>query len=477
MTIYQNLIAGEWVGTNATKNINPSDTNEVVGLYADGSAEDTRNAIAAAKAAFPAWSRSGIWERHVILKKTGDEIMARKDELGALLAREEGKTLPEATGEVIRASQIFEFFAGEALRLAGEVIPSVRPNIGVEITREALGVIGIITPWNFPIAIPAWKIAPALCYGNTIVFKPAELVPACSWAIVDILNRAGLPKGVLNLVMGKGSVVGQAMLESPDVHGITFTGSTGTGRRVAAASIEHNRKFQLEMGGKNPMVVLDDADLNVAVEAAANSGFFSTGQRCTASSRLIVTEGIHDKFVAALTDKLKTLVVDNALKAGTHIGPVVDERQLKTDTDYIEIGKKEGAKLAFGGEVISRETPGFYLQPTLFTEATNQMRISREEIFGPVVSVIRAKDYDEALALANDTPFGLSAGIATTSLKHATHFKRNSEAGMVMVNLPTAGVDFHVPFGGRKGSSYGPREQGKYASEFFTVVKTAYTLA
>ncbi|CAN7517113.1 aldehyde dehydrogenase family protein [Rhizobium leguminosarum] len=477
MTIYQNLIAGEWVGSNATKNINPSDTNEVVGLYADGSADDTRDAIAAAKAAFPAWSRSGIWERHVILKKAGDEIMARKDELGALLAREEGKTLPEATGEVIRASQIFEFFAGEALRLAGEVLPSVRPNIGIEITREALGVIGIITPWNFPIAIPAWKIAPALCYGNTVVFKPAELVPACSWAIVDILHRAGLPKGVLNLVMGKGSVVGQAMLESPDVHGITFTGSTGTGRRVAAASIEHNRKFQLEMGGKNPMVVLDDADLNVAVEAAANSGFFSTGQRCTASSRLIVTEGIHDKFVAALTDKLKTLVVDNALKAGTHIGPVVDERQLKTDTDYIDIGRSEGAKLAFGGEVISRDTPGFYLQPTLFTEATNQMRISREEIFGPVVSVIRAKDYDEALAIANDTPFGLSAGIATTSLKHATHFKRNSEAGMVMVNLPTAGVDFHVPFGGRKGSSYGPREQGKYAAEFYTIVKTAYTLA
>ncbi|WP_025660463.1 aldehyde dehydrogenase family protein [Rhizobium sp. IBUN] len=477
MTIYKNLIAGEWVGTDATKNINPSDTNEVVGLYADGSAEDTKNAIAAAKAAFPAWSRSGIWERHVILKKAGDEIMARKDELGALLAREEGKTLPEAIGETIRASQIFEFFAGEALRLAGEVIPSIRPNIGVEITRDPLGVIGIITPWNFPIAIPAWKIAPALCYGNTIVFKPAELVPGCSWAIVDILHRAGLPKGVLNLVMGRGSVVGQAMLDSPDVTGITFTGSTGTGRRVASASIEHNRKFQLEMGGKNPMVVLDDADLGVAVEAAANSGFFSTGQRCTASSRLIVTEGIHDKFVAALTEKLQTLVVDNALKSGTHIGPVVDEKQLKTDTDYIEIGKKEGAKLAFGGELVTRETPGFYLQPTLFTEATNQMRISREEIFGPVVSVIRVKDYEEALATANDTPFGLSAGIATTSLKHATHFKRNSEAGMVMVNLPTAGVDFHVPFGGRKGSSYGPREQGKYAAEFYTSVKTAYTLA
>jgi len=477
MTVHQNLIAGEWTGTNAAENINPSDTNEVVGLYAQASAEDAKAAISAAKAAFPAWSRSGIWERHVILKKAGDEIMARKDELGALLAREEGKTLPEAIGETIRASQIFEFFAGEALRLAGEVIPSVRPNIGVEITREPLGVIGIITPWNFPIAIPAWKIAPALCYGNTVVFKPADLVPGCSWAIADILHRAGLPKGVLNLVMGKGSVVGQAMLDSPDIAGITFTGSTGTGRRVATSSIEHNRKFQLEMGGKNPMVVLDDADLTVAVEAAANSGFFSTGQRCTASSRLIVTEGIHDRFVAALTEKLKTIVVDHAMKPGTHIGPVVDARQLQTDTDYIKIGKDEGAKLAFGGELISRDTPGFYLQPTLFTEATNQMRISREEIFGPVVSVIRVKDYEEALATANDTPFGLSAGIATTSLKHATHFKRNSEAGMVMVNLPTAGVDFHVPFGGRKGSSYGPREQGKYAAEFYTTVKTAYTLA
>ena len=476
MTIYQNLIAGEWVGSDASSNISPSDTNDVVGSYAQGSAEDAKQAIAAAKAAFPKWSQSGILERHGILKKAADEILARKEELGKLLAREEGKTLPEAIGETIRAAQIFDYFAGEALRLTGEVLPSARPGIGVEITREPVGVIGIITPWNFPIAIPAWKIAPALCYGNTVVFKPADLVPGCAWAIVDILHRAGLPKGVLNLVMGRGSVVGQAMLDSPDLAGITFTGSTGTGKRVALSSIEHNRKFQLEMGGKNPMVVLDDADLNVAVEAAANSGFFSTGQRCTASSRLIVTEGIHDKFVAALTERLKTLVVDNALKQGTHIGPVVDEKQLQQDMEYIDIGKREGAKLAFGGERIERDTPGFYLQPTLFTEATNQMRISREEIFGPVASVIRVKDYDEALAVANDTPFGLAAGIATTSLKYATHFKRNAEAGMVMVNLPTAGVDFHVPFGGRKASSFGPREQGKYAAEFFTVVKTAYTL-
>ncbi len=476
MTLHQNLINGEWVTGEGIPNINPSDTNDVVGLYARATAEDAKNAIAAAKAAFPAWSRSGILERHAVLRKTADEILARKDELGRLLSQEEGKTLAEGIGETIRAGQIFDFFAGETLRLAGELLPSVRPNIGVEITREGVGVVGIITPWNFPIAIPAWKIAPAICFGNTIVFKPADLVPGCSWAIVDILHRAGLPKGVLNLVMGKGSVVGQVMLDSPDINAITFTGSVGTGKRVALSSVEQGRKFQTEMGGKNPFVILDDADLTVAVESALNSSFFSTGQRCTASSRLIVTEGIHDKFVDALTSRLKGVVVDNALKAGTHIGPVVDASQMKQDVDYIEIGQKEGAKLAHGGEQLTRDTPGFYLQPALFTEATRNMRISTEEIFGPVASVIRVKDYAEALDVANDTPFGLSSGICTTSLKYATHFKRNAEAGMVMVNLPTAGVDFHVPFGGRKASSMGAREQGHYAQEFYTTVKTAYTL-
>ena len=477
MTIHQNFINGEKVGDAARANINPSDTDDVVGEYAAGTEDDARAAIAAAKAAFPAWSRSGLLERQSVLRKAADEILARKGELGRLLAREEGKTLPEGIGETIRAAQIFDFFAGEALRLTGESVPGVRPNIGVDMTREPVGVVGVITPWNFPIAIPAWKIAPALCYGNTVVMKPADLVPGCAWAIVDILHRAGLPAGVLNLVMGRGSVVGQTILDSPDVNAITFTGSVDTGKRVAAASVEHMRKFQLEMGGKNPLVVLDDADLDIAVDCAANGAFFSTGQRCTASSRLVVTEGIHDRFVDALTEKLKSLVVDNALKEGTHIGPVVDESQLKQDEDYLQVGRDEGADLAFGGERLNRETPGFYLQPALFTGCSNEMRISREEIFGPVASVIRVKDYDEALAVANDTPFGLSSGICTTSLKHATDFKRNSEAGMVMVNLPTAGVDFHVPFGGRKGSSYGPREQGRYAAEFFTTVKTAYTLA
>jgi len=475
--LFRNLIGGEWVDGEAIPNINPSDTNDVVGEYARASKDDAQAAIAAAKAAFPAWSRSGLLERHAVLRKTADEITARKEELGRLLSREEGKTLAEGIGETVRAAQIFDFFAGEALRLAGEILPSVRPGVSVEVTREAVGVVGIITPWNFPIAIPAWKIAPALCYGNTIVFKPADLVPGCSWAIVDILHRAGLPKGVMNLVMGQGSVVGQTILDSPDIDAITFTGSVATGRRVAAASVEHMRKFQLEMGGKNPLVVLDDANLDTAVDCAVNGAFFSTGQRCTASSRLIVTEGIHDRFVEAVTARLKGLVVDNALKAGTHIGPVVDESQMGQDEKYLAIGREEGAKLAFGGERLDRETPGFYLQPALFTEATNQMRISREEIFGPVASVIRVKNYDEALHTANDTPFGLSSGIVTTSLKHATHYKRNAQAGMVMVNVPTAGVDFHVPFGGSKGSSYGPREQGRYAAEFYTTVKTAYTAA
>ncbi|HVY20176.1 MAG TPA: aldehyde dehydrogenase family protein [Bauldia sp.] len=475
--LHRNFIAGEWVGGEGIPNINPSNTNDVVGEYARASAADVQNAIAAAKAAFPAWSRSGIQQRHDILKAASDEILKRREEIGRLLSREEGKTLAEGIGETVRAGQIFDFFAGECLRLTGESVPSVRPGIEVNMTREAVGVVGIITPWNFPIAIPSWKIAPALTHGNTVVFKPADLVPGCSWVIVDILQRAGLPKGVLNLVMGKGSVVGQAMLDSPDINALTFTGSVTTGRRVADASVKVLRKFQLEMGGKNPLVVLDDADLKIAVEVAANGSYFSTGQRCTASSRLVVIDGIHDKFVAALTERLKGLVVDDALKDGTHIGPVVDPSQLKQDEDYIKIAKDEGAKLAFGGNRLTRATPGFYLEPALFTETKPGMRINREEVFGPVASVIRVKDYDEALAVANDTPFGLTSGIVTTSLKYATHFKRNSEAGMVMVNLPTAGVDYHVPFGGRKGSSYGPREQGRYAQEFFTTVKTAYTQA
>ena len=475
MTLHQNLIDGQWVaGSQSVPNINPSNLAEVIGEYARADHAQARAAIGAARAAFPAWARGSLQERADLLDRVGEEILRRAEELGTLLSREEGKTLPEGIGEAKRAGTIFRFFAGEVVRHSGERVDSVRPGIVVEITREPIGVVGIITPWNFPLAIPAWKIAPALAYGNCVVFKPADLVPGCAWALADILVRAGVPKGVFNLVMGRGAVVGDAIVGSTDVDGVSFTGSVETGRTIARRMVERMGKIQLEMGGKNPLVVLDDADLATAVNCAINGAYFSTGQRCTASSRLVVTAGIHDRFVDALRERLEKLVVDDALRKGTEIGPVVDQTQLDQDLAYITLGQQEGARLAWGGERLRRQHEGYYLAPALFTETSNAMRINREEIFGPVATVIRARDYDEALALANDTPFGLSSGIVTTSLKYAHHFHRNAQAGMVMVNLPTAGVDYHVPFGGRKASSYGPREQGRYAREFYTTVKTAY---
>lgn len=473
--LFKNYIGGDWVaGANTSINRNPSNLDDVIGEYAQADAAQTQQAIAAAKTAFHAWSGFPLQERSNILERAASEILRRQEELGRLLAREEGKTLNEAIGEVGRAGHVFRFFAGEVLRHAGETMQSVRPGIDIEIFREPIGVVGLITPWNFPIAIPSWKIASALAYGNTVVLKPADLVPGCAWELASILARAGLPAGVLNLVMGRGSIVGEAIVNSKDVAGVSFTGSVATGRGIAAKVVSRMGKVQLEMGGKNPLVVLDDADLEVAVNAAIQGAYFSTGQRCTASSRLIVTDGIHDRFVAAMTERLAALRVDDAIAQGTDIGPVVDQNQLDTDLAYIEIGKREGAKLAFGGERLERTKKGFYLSPALFTEASNTMRISQEEIFGPVAAVIKAKDYEEALLLANDTEFGLCSGIVTSSLKQASHFKRHSQSGVVMVNLPTAGIDYHVPFGGRKGSSYGPREQGRYAAEFYTSVKTAY---
>jgi alpha-ketoglutaric semialdehyde dehydrogenase len=472
---FENYIDGKWVaGASWSANRSPSDRSDVIGEYAQADAAQTNDAVAAAARAFASWSVSSIQDRSNILDKVGSDILARKDEIGRLLAREEGKTLPEGIGETARAGQIFKFFAGEALRLTGEKVPSVRPGIDVEITREPVGVVGLITPWNFPIAIPAWKIAPALAFGNTVVFKPAQWTPGCAWALAELLAAAGVPPGVFNLVMGSGSVVGETIVNHPDVAALSFTGSMETGRDIARKAVSRLAKIQLEMGSKNPLVILDDADLTTAVNVAVQGGYYSTGQRCTASSRIIVTEGIHDRFVSALTGRLETLRVDNALAQGTDIGPVVEQPQLDQDLEYIGVGQREGARLAFGGERLTRETEGYYLSPALFVDATNAMRISREEIFGPVACVIRARNYDEALAIANDTDTGLSSGIVTTSLKHASHFKRHAQAGMVMVNLPTAGVDYHVPFGGRKRSSYGPREQGRYAAEFYTTVKTAY---
>ena len=470
---HHNLIAGEWVEGSAQPNINPSDITDIVGLYHHALVAQAREAVAAARGAFSSWSRSPVQARADILHRVGQEIVARREELADLLAREEGKTLPEALGEVNRAAQIFTFFAGEAMRIPGELMASARPGIMVEITHEPVGVVSLITPWNFPIAIPAWKIAPALAYGNCVVFKPAELVPGCAWALADIIARAGVPAGVFNLAMGNGRELGE-VLTGPGIDAVSFTGSVNTGSSILEATARNRIKVQLEMGGKNPLVVLDDADLDLAAQAALDGSYFATGQRCTASSRLIVHKDIHDAFVGKLCEKLDRQVVGDARKQGVTIGPVVDQRQLDQDLRYIDLASEEGGHKVRGGERLARETDGFYLSPALFTETSPGHRINREEVFGPVAAVIRVSDYEEALAVANDTPFGLCAGICTASMKHASHFKRNAEVGMVMVNLPTAGVDYHVPFGGRKGSSFGPREQGRYAAQFFTSVKTSY---
>ncbi len=468
------LIGGEFVtGGPTADNISPSDVSDVIGVYASGDEETARAALDAAHDALPAWSFGAVQQRFDILDAVGSRIAQRADELGRLLAREEGKPLAEAKGEVFRASQLFTFFAGEAIRNSGELLESTRPGLMVEMTHEPVGVVAAITPWNFPIAIPAWKIAPALAYGNTVVVKPSEVAPGCTWEIAAMLTEAGLPPGVLNLVMGTGSSVGAAILDSGRVDAVTFTGSVNTGRRIAAQAVEHGARVQCELGGKNPMVVLGDADLATAVECVVNGSFFSTGQRCTASSRVIVTDDVHDAFVDALTARLGKLRVGHALAEDTVIGPVISADQLDKDLRFLTEARSEGAEV-IGGERVHRDTEGFYLSPAVVLDPRQELTISRDEVFGPVTSVVRANDYDEALALANDTEFGLSAGICTSSLSAAAHFKRHARAGMVMVNAPTAGVDYHVSFGGRRGSSYGPREQGRAAREFYTQHKTAY---
>jgi aldehyde dehydrogenase (NAD+) len=473
-SVKQNHIGGAYVdGQTSMSNINPSDISDVIADYALADAAQAEAAVLAAADAARSWGRSSPQLRFDVLDRAGDEVLRRKAELGDLLAREEGKTLPEAIGEVARAGQVLKFHAGQAVRNVGDLVESVRPGVEVAVTREPLGVVSVITPWNFPIAIPAWKIAPALAYGNAVVFKPAELVPGCAWELVDILVRAGLPDGVLNLVMGHGREIGDVLTGHRLVDGVTFTGSVATGEQVLASATAHHARVQLEMGGKNPLVIADDANLDTAVECALQGAFGSTGQRCTASSRLVVMAAIEDEFVRRLSDRLAAWSVGDARAPGTDMGPVVDDRQLAQDEHYLGLARRQGADVLGGGRV-ARSTEGFYLEPALLTGTSNDMTVNREEIFGPVASVIKVDDYDEAIAVANDTEFGLSAGVCTTSLARAAQFRREATAGMIMVNLPTAGVDYHVPFGGRRGSSYGTREQGSYAREFFTTVKTAY---
>lgn len=471
---FGNYIDGQWViAEQYTQNINPSDITDVVGNYAVGTAEDAECAVSVARRAQVEWAAAGIQTRSQVLSTAARIMNSRADELGNLLAREEGKQLDEATAEVHRAVHILEFFAAEALRNTGTIVDSVRPGMMVEMTHEPVGVVGVITPWNFPIAIPVWKIAPALAFGNAVVFKPAGNTPGMAWEFTNIMGQAGLPGGVLNLVMGSGSVIGDALLKA-GVDAVSFTGSAGVGRNLATRCVERGIKVQCEMGGKNPLVILGDADLNAAADIAVNGAFYSTGQRCTASSRLIVTEDIHDEFVEKMKSRIDELIVGDARHAMTMIGPVASADQLASNLEYLKIARAEGGEV-YGGQRIEHASDGYFMQPALVTATTNDMRINREEVFGPVASVIKVADYEEAVAVANDTEFGLSAGICTTDLGRASDFKRRSQAGMVMVNAPTAGVDPHVSFGGRKGSSYGAREQGSAAREFYTQQKTAYT--
>ncbi|MFD1008086.1 aldehyde dehydrogenase family protein [Oceanisphaera ostreae] len=477
-SVFRNYIAGEWVeGPSSIANISPSDLSDVIGHYAQADAAQTQAAITAAAQGQLEWEKSGLEQRYAVLMAIGDELITRKDELGKLLAREEGKTVAEGVGETYRSGQFFHYYAAEVLRQMGETADSVRPGVEIETRREPVGVVGIITPWNFPTATGAWKIAPALAFGNAVVWKPANQVPASAWALTEIISRQQLPAGTFNLVMGPGAEVGDVLINSRGINALTFTGSLETGRKVAMATAGNLIKCQLEMGSKNALVVLDDADLDNAVECAVGGAYGGTGQKCTASSRLIVTEGIHDRFVAAVIERMKKLVVGNPLKEGVHIGAVADARQMESNLKYLALAKAEGGNLVYGGNVITAETEGYYMQPALFTETTNDMTINREEAFAPIACVIKVKDYAEALATLNDTNFGLTGGICTESLKYATDFKRNAKTGCVMVNLPTAGTDYHVPFGGRKDSSFGPREQGTYAKEFYTVVKTTYIRA
>lgn len=475
---FKNYIAGEWVaGDAAIENRNPSDLSDVIGHYAQASSAQLDAALDAAHSAQREWAAYPLERKQNVLMAIGNELMARAEELGTLLSREEGKPFAEGKGEVFRAGQFFTYYAAEILRQIGDTADSVRPGVEIDVRREPVGVVAVISPWNFPTATASWKIAPALAFGNAVIWKPANLTPASAYALTEIISRQDIPKGLFSLVMGSGGSVGQRIVESPAVNAISFTGSVPVGKGIAAAAIQNLTKVQMEMGSKNALAVMDDADLDLAVTLALGGAFGGTGQKCTASSRLVVHEGIHDAFVEKLVAGAQAMVVDHALKDGTQIGPVVSEGQLAENLAWVEKGRAEGAELACGGERLNRDTEGYYMSPGVFLNTTNQMEINREEMFAPLTSVIKVGSYDEALSVVNDTRFGLTSGIVTQSLARATHFRRNARTGVVTVNLPTAGTDYHVPFGGRGESSYGAREQGSYAAEFYTTVKTAYISA
>ena len=476
--IKPNLIAGAWsTGVGAIENYNPSDLSELVGLYAQASVQELDTAVEAAQAAQVEWAAYGLERKQAVLNAIGNEMMARAEELGTLLSREEGKPLAEGKGEVYRAGQFFTYYAAEVLRQLGQNAQSVRPGVDIDIRREPVGTVAVISPWNFPTATASWKIAPALAYGNAVIWKPANATPASAHALAEIIARQDIPKGLFSLLMGSGRDVGQKLVEHRGINAISFTGSVPVGRGIAQSAVGNFTKLQMEMGSKNALAVMDDGDLDLAVAVALGGAFGGTGQKCTASSRLVVHEAVHDAFVEKLVAGAKAMKVGHALEEGTQIGPVVSEAQLKENLSWVAKGRAEGAELACGGEEVERATKGYYMTPGVFLNTTNTMEINREELFAPLTAVIKVGSYDEALHTVNDTRFGLTAGIVTRSLARASDFRARARSGCVMVNLATAGTDYHVPFGGRGESSYGPREQGSAAAEFYTTVKTAYISA
>lgn len=474
---YRNLIDGQWVGGRSWfENRNPADTGDLVGLFAQGTGADMSAAVEAAAKAFPAWAAMPAPARGAFLFRAAELLEARLELLAVEMVREEGKTLPEARGETKRSINILRYFGGEGARLPGLLTPSERDRVFAFAMRKPLGVAGLVTPWNFPSAIPAWKLAPALVAGNTVVLKPASASPLCSWRIVEALVEAGVPPGVVNFVAGPGGELGNALIDAPHLKAVSFTGSCGVGALLYDRAVRRRLRVQLEMGGKNPTVVLADADLDLAVEHTVNGAFASTGQKCTATSRVIVEDAVHDVFVAKLIARTRALKVGPGLDAGVDVGPAVDASQLETVLRYVETGVKEGARLACGGRRL--EMPpldrGFFVEPAVFVDVTEQMAIAQEEIFGPVLAVLRATDFDAAVGLANRVAFGLSASVQTKDVSRIFEFIQRIEAGLVTVNLPSAGVEYQLPFGGTKDSSFGPKEQGPSALDFYTDWKTVY---
>ncbi|GAK07072.1 alpha-ketoglutaric semialdehyde dehydrogenase GucD [Geomicrobium sp. JCM 19038] len=477
--IYLNLVNGEWTKSltgNIEESRNPANYHEVVGMVQDSNLEDLDKAIQAANSAKEDWRKLAAPERGVFLQKAADILETKIDEIAETMTKEMGKTLPEAKGETARGVAILRYYAGEGMRKVGDVIPSTDDQALMFTTRAPLGVVGVITPWNFPVAIPIWKMVPALAYGNTVVLKPAQDASVTATKVVECLHEAGIPNGVLNLVTGKGSIIGQGIADHNEVNGITFTGSDQVGRKVGQAALARGAKYQLEMGGKNPVIVARDANLDLAVEATVSGGLKSTGQKCTATSRVIVDETVYEVFKKKLIAKVKEIKVGNGLMEDVWMGPSVNEHQLDTVMSYIEKGKQEGADLIYGGNRLEDEglKNGYFVEPTIFDHVENDMVIAQEEIFGPVLALIKVANLEEGIQIANDSEFGLSASIFTSNIQNMLTFIDDMEAGLVRVNAESAGVELQAPFGGMKNSSSHSREQGEAAIEFFTSIKTVF---